>query len=537
MLATTRIRSRRGLVAATICLACLHAIFGGLGVNLPVSWAAEQPQGPRAETWQRVEQALAEGRPKSAAEALAGVERAATAEQAWAEVARAIATRILAETGDRPPDDPERLILLAAATAEAPPETRPVLEAIRANWTWGFFQMNRWRFQQRTRGGADAGDLAKIAEWDLPTIVGEIRARFAAALGAGGGPERAALQKLPVAEWSAVLEAGTMPDGWRPTLWDVLAREAIAFATSGERGLAAPEDAFELDADSPALGSLAEFLAWNPAAGTTDTQSPLLEAAGLYRDLLEFHRGDADRSAFLSADLDRILWAGGAAVGPDLADRRLAALESFVERAGDHELATLGRFHLAQLVREQGDLVEARAIALAAAEKHPTSPGGAMCRNLVTEIESRELAIVAERTWAGPWPVVRVNYRNLAKVHLRLAKADFEGRLKAGKPHVGWLDDADRTAILALPAVRTHAADLPATPDHQTTHHDIPVAAAFDAPTLEPGAYWLIASHREDFGGQDNVVSVTMIRVSRLAIVTDHAQQVFPRGPAAAAGQ
>ncbi|MEX0669554.1 MAG: MG2 domain-containing protein, partial [Pirellulales bacterium] len=196
-------------------------------------------------------------------------------------------------------------------------------------------------------------------------------------------------------------------------------------------------------------------------------------------------------------------------------------------RAGDHETAALARFHLAQLVREAGDLVEARAIALAGAEAHPKSVGGAMCQNLVAEIEARDLALVTERSWAAPWPVVRVNYRNLAKVHLRLAKADHEGRLKAGKPHTGWLDDADRAAILALPAVRTHAADLPATPDYQPAHHDIPVAAAFDSISLEPGAYWVIASHRDDFGAADNVVSVTMIRVTRLAVVTEQSHQVF----------
>ncbi|MCE9632011.1 MAG: hypothetical protein K8S94_15020, partial [Planctomycetia bacterium] len=538
MSTTTRMRSRHGLVATVICLGALHLILGGSAVNRRVAHADDLPSGSRGEAWKRVEQALAEGKPKSAAAALAGVEQAALADKAWAEVARAIATRILAETGDRPPDDPERVILLAGAIDKAPAETRPVLEAIRANWTWVFFQMNRWRFQQRTQGGAPADDLATIAEWDLPTIVKEIRTRFATAAGAAGSPERAMLQKLPVAEWSALIEAGTMPDAWRPTVFDVIARDALAFAASGERGLVSPEDAFELDAESPALGTLEEFLAWQPEADAaiTDKDSPLLEAAGLFRGLLEFHRGDADRSALLSADLDRLLWASGAAVGPELADRKQAALESFIERAGDHETAALARFHLAQLVREAGDLVEARAIAQAAAEKHPNSAGGVMCRNLVTEIESRDLSLMTERSWAAPWPVVRVTYRNLAKVHLRLAKADVESRLKAGKPHSGWLDDTDRAAILALPAVRTHAADLPATPDYQSTHHDIPVATAFDAKSLEPGAYWVIASHRDDFGGQDNVVSVTMIRVTRLAIVTEHTQQVFARRLAVPAG-
>ncbi|NDC63121.1 MAG: hypothetical protein EBZ59_03855 [Planctomycetia bacterium] len=497
----------------------------------------EFPSGPRAASWRAVEQALGEGKPKTALEALGGIESAAVRDKAWAEAARAIATRILAETGDRPPHDPERLILLAAAMDKAPPETRGVLEAIRANWTWGYFQMNRWRYQLRTQGGADAKDLAKLAEWDLPTIVREIRGRFAAAIGTPGSPGRAALQKLPVADWSALIQPGSMADAYRPTVWDVIVRDAIEFSSSGERGLVAPEDAFELDAAGPALGTPAEFSAWRPEAGATDGDSPLLETVRLYRDLLAFHEADDDRTAFLAADLDRIRWAGGAVVSTgepeDVHDRREAALRGFIERAGQHETASLGRFFLASLIRQgdgqddgsgdPGDLVEARTVALAGAEADPKSPGGAMCRNLVAEIESRDLSLQTESTWAAPWPVIRVTYRNLEQVHLRLVKADFSARLQSGMPRSGWsgMAEAERDAILALPPLRTRAVDLPATPDYRRRHHDVP-ATALDTAGLEPGHYWVIASHRADFGGEDNVVFMDLVQVTNLAIVADH---------------
>jgi len=546
-------------------LLAFAVVFLGACAMIPSSSSsADVPAGPRAEAWKRVQQALDEGKPKTAIEGLAGVEAAATADRQWAEVARAIATRILGETGDRPPDDPERLVLLANAIAKAPPETRGVLDAIAANWTWGYFQMNRWRYQQRTQGGAAADTIASIAEWDLPTVVAEIRRRFATAVAAEGSPERAALQRLPVGEWSAIIPPGTMADAYRPTVWDVIVRDAIEFSGSGERGLVAPEDAFEIDAASPALGSPAAFLAWRPEADPafTDADAPLVDALRLYRGLLQFHqeavdgpdgrpaagkpadgrRVAPDRAAFLAADLDRILWAGGVAVAADaddLFEAKRGALEGFVARAGDHETAALARFHLANLVRQgaghqenDGDAAEARRIALAGAEAHPRSPGGAMCRNLVAEIDSRELSLQAERSWAAPWPTVRITYRNLARVHLRLARADWQARLAAGRPNANWLDDADRRTILGLPAVRQAAVDLPATDDFLTRHHDVDVGAVLDAATLEPGAYWVIASHKPDFGEADNVVQAVGIRVTRLGIVTEQSRQVL----AAAAG-
>jgi len=546
MLVSSRRRPAAGILLGLV-------ILGGVAVMHRPSHGDEPPTGPRAAVWQAVQQALDEGKPKTALEQLAGVEASAVQDKAWDEVARAIATRILTETGDRPGDDPERVIRLAAAIEKAPAETRGVLEAVRANWTWGYFQANRWRYQQRTRGGADGKDLTKLAEWDLPEIVAEIKKRFAAAVGAPGSPERAALQKLPVSEWSAIIEKGAMADAYRPTVWDVIVRDAIEFSSSGERGLVAPEDAFEIAADSPALGTPEEFLNWQPKTDktVTDNDSPLLDTVRLYRDLVDFHKADADRTAFLAADLDRILWASGAVVATgepgDLYDRKEAALSGFIERAGDHETAALGRFHLASLVQqgdgltdgagESGDLVEARKIALAGAQAHPKSPGGAMCQNLVAQIESRDLSLQTESTWAAPWPVVRVNYRNLAKVHLRLAKGDFMARLKAGKPHGHWIDQNDQRVILALPAVKEHAADLPATDDYRQRHHDIPVAAAFDAAGLEPGDYWVIASHEADFGEQDNVVFVSMVRVTSLAIVAEQQFAGFAADVQAAANE
>jgi hypothetical protein len=495
------------------------ATFLGATLMMPSAGMADEPRGPRGAAWKAIEKALQEGKPKTAAELLAGIEQAAADDKAWGEAARAIATRVLADTGDRAADEPERLIRLAAAIDTAPPETRGVLQAIRANWTWHYFLMNRWRFSQRTSGAVTAVDLAEIATWDLPAIINEIRTQFRKALTA-----EADLQKLPVGEWSMLIQPGTMPDAYRPTVWDVVAHDALAFAASGERGLADPEDAFEIEATSPALGGFDLFRQTDPAQLTTDTDSPLLQTWRLFQQLLAFHANDADRTAFLAADLDRILWASNAAVDAGeatVADRKIEALEGFITQAGDHELSALARHALAETVNGQGDRVAARAIASRGAESHPASVGGKQCKNLITTIDAKELSLATERAWAAPWPVVRVTYRNLTTVHLRLAKADWPARLKAGKPHPGWLDEQDRAAILALPPIKTFTADLPATDDFQSRSHDLPVTQAFAPETLEPGAYWLIASHKPDFGGTDNLVSATLVWVSRLAIVAE----------------
>ncbi len=499
----------------------LSITIGGLMVAR--GSAADEPAGPRAAAWTAVQQALDQQRPQTAATALVGIEAAAVAAGAWDEAARAIATGVVVETGDRPPDDPERLVRLARRIGEAPEPVRGVLEAIQANWTVGFFLANRWRFQQRTSGGADGG-LDTIGQWDLPRVVGEIRARFAAALGAPGGAERQRLMRQRVADWSLLLPPAAMPDAYRPTLFDVVAQDALAFHARGERGLVEPEDAFTIAADGPALGSVAEFRAWRPEATATDADSPALAAALLHRELLDFHGDDADRTAFLAADLERIEWAAGVAVGADVRARHRAALEGFIAAAGDHETGALARFHLAELLQEE-DPAASRTLALAGAARHPDSPGGRRCRQVVTAIEAPILNLVAERTWAEPWPAIRVHYRNVARIHLRVCRADWQARAAAGRVHSNWVMEDERGRILALPAERQHAVDLPATADYRRRHEDLSVAPL--AAGLAPGAWWVIASPRPGPAGDDNPVSMTLVWVSRLALVTEQSRPVL----------
>ena len=489
----------------------------------PPGRSAEPPTPNRAREgqWVTVQRALDEGKPKSALEALAGIEEGAIAAKAWDEAARAIATRVHADTGDRPPEDPERLVRLEAALQKAPDEVKPVLEAILANWTWGFFQNNQWRYAQRTSGASggvnEAGKavegLAGIASWDLPRVVAEVRRRFTAALDPA---ER--LQSLPVAEWNQILDKGAMPDAWRPTVWDVVVHDALGFAASGVRGLADPEDLFEFEIDAPALGTRQAFLAWRPEEGTTDADSPLLGEMQLFRRLLEAHAGDVDRTALLSTDLDRIERAIATAVSPggdeDRNARTTEALEALLVDCGENEVAAMVRHRLAGVVRQGNDddaVVKARAIAAAGAASHPESAGGKLCKNLVAEIDGKSLEVFTERTWTAPWPTIRARYKNLAKVHVRIVKADWLARLRAGKPQWQWLDDADRAKLVAAKPLKAFAVDLPATDNLRDNTHDL--KAPEDLP---PGAYWVLASADDDFGTNDNVVATALAGLAGL---------------------
>ena len=255
------------------------------------------PAGSRAADWKKVDEAVQKGLPKTAIEALQPIIDGALKDKAYPEAIKAIAKKISLEgqiQGNKPE---ERISRLAAEIDKAPKEMVPVLTAIQANWYWNYFQQNRWRFMQRTATAAPPGN--DITTWDLPRIYAEIDKQFTKALS-----HAAELKAIPIATYDALLEKGTMPDSYRPTLYDFLVHDALSFYTSGEQAAAKAEDAFELSADSPIFSSVDEFLAWD--IKTTDKTSVTVKALQLYQDLLKFHQDDKDPTALLDADLDRL---------------------------------------------------------------------------------------------------------------------------------------------------------------------------------------------------------------------------------------
>src|SRR5262249_36676859 len=154
---------------------------------------------------------------------------------------------------------------------------------------------------------------------------------------------------------------------------DFIAHEALQFYTSGEQAGAKPEDAFELSADSPVLGPVAEFLAWTPGQGPTNSAS--LRAISIYQQALRLHQtGAPARLAFADIDLERLSWAWNTAFGENKDARYKAALEQFIKDYADFEISALAMEREARVFQQQGELVTAHQLAQRGAQAFPNSP-------------------------------------------------------------------------------------------------------------------------------------------------------------------
>ena len=240
------------IVSTSLLLAVLIALQFS-----PAAENAQKWDGNWDAQWKKVDDAVAKGLPKTAIEQLQPILDHAIADKNYPMAIKAIGRKIALDgviQGNKPE---EKIIRLDAEIAKAPAEMQPMLEVIQADWYWQYFQHNRWRFMQRSATSAAPGK--DFTTWDLPRLFAEIDKHFQKALAAEGQ-----LKKIPVQSFGELLEKGTMPDSYRPTLFDFVAHQALEFYNSGEQAAARAEDAFDLTADSPIFRPMEEFVAWNP---------------------------------------------------------------------------------------------------------------------------------------------------------------------------------------------------------------------------------------------------------------------------------
>jgi len=461
--------------------------------------------GPRDEQWKRVREAMSKGLPKTAIGHLEPIIEQSLKEKAYAEAIKAIGKKIALEGNIQGNKPEEKITRMEAEIAKAPEEMVPVMDAILANWYWHYFQRNRWRFMRRT---ATAAPPSKdFTTWDLTRILSEIDKQFTKALAA-----EAILKKIPIAEYDDLLAKGNAPDAYRPTLYDFLAHNALAFYASGAQAGTKAEDVFDLLADSPIFDSADEFMKWE--IETTDENSRTVKAIRIYQNLLRFHKGDEDKSAFIDADLLRLHFGQNKAFGETRNARYKAALKRFTDKWGDHKIAARALYAWANVLRQEGELVEAHKIATRGMEAFPESAGGCLCFNLVQQIEAKSSLIWTERVWNEPWPNIQVRYKNTTQVYFRAVPYLWEERLKSRNHHPEYLERHERGAVLAKKPALAWSADLPATEDYHERVESMPAPK-----DLKPGFYYLVASHDPKFSEADNVVSYTPFWVSKLSLV------------------
>lgn len=490
---------------ATLSLLTSFIALNGTQIMTSIASGLED----RETLWEQVENDLKKNLPRSAIQNLDKIYRSAIDDQAWAEATRAICQNFVVEGSINAPGIPFAIKKLQAFLPNAPAETQPMLNVILANWFHLYFQQNRWQIQERSQTTEQPGE--DFLTWDLKQILNQIDSYFSQALASAES-----LKKIPIDQYSALLKAGDMSDAYRPTLYDFVVYDAIRFYGLDEQ-ITRRQGAFRIRSDSPIYAPADEFLAWTPT--TDDENSVLLRAVKLYQDLLNFHKNDAEPSAFLDADLSRLRFGKATAEGTESTARYQAALQRFSDKHVSHPLSSLALAYLAQSLQSQNQLVTAKEIAEIGKARFPQSNGGRLCKNLITAVLSSRLSISTEKVWAPENQQITVNYRNVSDLYFRLIKFDFAKWSNWGNEYsVENVFRADPSALMAIKPAAEWSRKLEPTTDYQ--EREVTLPATVD---VKSGCYLLVASNNPEFefSKKDFTnISAAGIWVSNLAVVT-----------------
>lgn len=220
--------------------------------------------------------------------------------------------------------------------------TKNVLESMLANLYWQYFQQHRWQFYNRTKTAETVSD--DFRTWDLQTLFDTIHLHFQKSL-----QDASILQQTPLNDYDELLITQENSKLFRPTLYDFLSHNALAFYKTDENSITQPAYKFKID-NADYISDAKTFAQLNITS--KDTSSLQLHALNIYKNLIDFHQKQPFQLA--NVDIERLLFVYQHATFDGKDDQLLATLKASSAEWNTHEVSGLYDFEIASLYRTQG---------------------------------------------------------------------------------------------------------------------------------------------------------------------------------------
>ena len=471
--------------------------------------------------WEQVDQHSGKGLPKSALEVVDSIYAIAKTENNAAQLVKALLKRTELRGQFEEMTLEKSIAELEKEAAESRFPVTPVLHSVIAEMYWSYYQQNRWQIHERTAVSGDAGD--DIAVWDGAKFVEKTVALYRESL-----KNAAQLKQTPLDIYDPVITKADGSRRFRPTLYDFLAHRALDFLMNDEPGITRPAVQFRLS-DSQIFAPAEQFSAVN--FETEDTLSFKFQALKILQDLIDFHLKDSDPEALIDVDLKRLNFARQNGVMPEKERLYLAALEKLAQHYRSNAAATRVSFAIAQFYFERSenyqrlqpaeglnadyknDRKTAIDICESANNRHPKSEGAANCRQLITQIQRKNLTLNIEDVNLPDAPFRGlVTYQNVAKAYLEIVSISPEQlraeRLNSRRNLDQWIE-----YYRGLPSVAKFSVDLPDDGDYHTH------ATEIKFPELPNGHYVVLVGSAADFNRSEDAAAYNVLWISRIGYV------------------
>lgn len=403
-----------------------------------------------------------------------------------------------------------------AETAKFP--VKPMLHSMMGEIYWQYYQINRWRFTNRTATVDFKQD--DIETWDLRKITEETMRQYQLSL---ENPDK--LQEIKTDVYHVIIRHGTPQEkSYRPTLYDFLAHRAINFFQSSEPDLTKPAYQFTINQEA-FLAEAKSFAQLNIT--TPDSLAYKFYMLRILQDLTKFHLQDETPEALVDVDLKRLLFIYENINLENKDALLMQALEQLEASCIKQDISTLVSHQIARLIKKQGDAYQplrgddnkwqykkALEYAQKAIERFPKSSGAIACQNLIKEIKTKELRLEMVEVNLPNKPFLSyVRYKNIDKLYWKVIKTDLKEieefyRKSSRKPNYR-AEELHR--YLAKKALHEWTTELPNDGDYQ--YHSVEAKI----PALPFGKYIILVSPDPGFSTENNAIAYEYTDISNIA--------------------
>ncbi len=471
-----------------------------------------------AEVWKKVEAAEKAGKLRTALDEVEKILANARATRNVPQIVKALIQKTKFEQRIGEKQSHEQIAEMEKEIAAAQFPEKNILHSIVADLYRHYFEMNRWRFYERTEGTAEGND---IASWSLHKLMVTIMAHHHAAL---ERPED--LRRIPIALFDEIIVKGTRSRALRPTLYDLLAHRAVDFFMNDEAALTESETPFEISDIAYLLP--AERFAVLPLP-STDTRSLAWHALKILQELTRAHLRDSDPAALVEIELKRLSFVRSRHTAENRDGIYQKTLEILEMQYGAHRTAAArigyetALFHYEKAngwregMPEEERMGFRKAIDRCASVilKWPDSEGAELCRALSSQIGRKSIQIQAEPAITPERPsLVFVKYRNVPKLYFRTVKLSPErANQLTARYQYGSEYEPEKIAkeLAALPP--RHAWEVPLPDDGDRREHRVEVAV----PPLERGEFAILVGTDPSLSFQKNAFHWVIVQVTPLA--------------------
>ncbi len=395
-----------------------------------------------------------------------------------------------------------------------------ILKSILANIYWQYYQNNRWRFQQRTE--TVNFDNEDFQTWDLSRLIKEIVKYFQASL-----EESDKLKKISIKEFEDILVYGTTEHSYlRPTLYDLLAHQALQFFVNDEASVTQPVYKFELKSEDD-FSSADDFVDINYM--TKDSLSLKFFAVQLYQQLIAFHLDDKAKDALIDVDLARLNFVRSESVNSIKDSLYLNAIVDMEKQYKEVPYSSLISFNIALYHYNEGmkydpngsdaykwEIKTALEICNSAIEKYPDTFGAGECRWLQNQILQKSLSFQTEYGNIPDEPFRSlITYKNVNKIYLRI---------------IPWIESLDQTKnkldaqklyqrYASQKPIHEWSVDLPDDKDYQ--QHSVEIKM----PALNVGQYLILVGTDPEFSYVKNAVGYSRTWITNISYIRKSEEQ------------